>query len=232
MYFSKAWLDEHLATIPDKKEKVRQMIIFTSAAHDYLVDDCQKITEEARRLAVEIDYEPGRIAADFYLNSLLIYTGRSKDALLEVRQMETKISSRIDDELIGLVFQMCAIMHWGLGERDKAFEYLYQVLKNETERPSLLFNWTRYMLGVFHFDLKDYDTSLSYFAGSEKHAREQNDEYGIARTLAGIGGVHIALGNYTEAIGFVNEALDGFIQVGHQTAQSRFRLPPGDLDRP
>jgi serine phosphatase RsbU (regulator of sigma subunit) len=221
MYFTKEWIEDRIAATPDEHNKVRELIYFVSCASDYLVKDCYALALQAKKMAEALDYPEGVLASEFYLHFALFHEGRIGEAVAGLERIEKDVLANPEGEMSGMIIQMYAFLHWSAGKRDKAFEYIYLLLKHGWEVQPLGFAWVNFALGVFHFDLKDYDASLTYFEKSRSLALYQKDIYGLARTQAGIGGIHIARGEFADARKEISEALEGFRVCNHQTAMSR-----------
>jgi serine phosphatase RsbU (regulator of sigma subunit) len=83
-----------------------------------------------------------------------------------------------------------SMIHWGQGNFDIAFQIIYDALtlldENSKEKDKCLCYW---VLGVFHFDLKDYERSRKYYQRSLEISREDEllDNNITAYNLIGLG---------------------------------------------
>ncbi len=103
-----------------------------------------------------------------------------------------------------------SMIHWGQGNFDIAFQTIYDALplldENSEEKDKCLCYWA---LGVFYFDLKDFDRSLEYYRKSLALGREDQllDNNISAYNLIGLGCCAKEYGNLDEAKSYFEQAL-------------------------
>jgi serine phosphatase RsbU (regulator of sigma subunit) len=223
MYFSIEWYKNNIANLPDKTDRQEKTIIFLTSISDYLVEESFRLAKELHDEAAETDNKSLLAFGKLYMGFYQRGQGQKELADIAYKEAERLVMIAEPSLTSGIVTQMLAFEYWGSGQRDKAFELAYYGLKiaGKVNQEKEGFGWAQFQLGVFHFDLKDYDVSLQHFLSSEKMAEELNLNYQLARTRSGIGSVHIATGNPEEGLKYNMLALEGYRSCGHQTAISR-----------
>ncbi len=221
MYFSIEWLNGHLQAITDPLQRITEKLHFIASAGDFLVEDCTRLADECLEEAQATGYTDGELAATLYKNYFRVFAG-DRSVIGDIPAFEEKLAAREMTPMIAFVYQKLGFFYWATGQRAKAFEHTFRVLK-ETEDNSVVmaFGWSYYQLAVFNFDLKDYDTSLDYYLKAQKLAEQFGEVYGSARAMAGIASVYIAKGRTDEAMNYNMQAKEGFRKVGHKIAESR-----------
>jgi serine phosphatase RsbU (regulator of sigma subunit) len=221
MHFSQAWIDKEITAIPDKRERIRKMILFVICANDYLIEECYQLALQCREISIEIGAKDSELAARVFLAFTKVHKGNIEEGANEIMALEDEVAALPTSEVSSVIRQGYAFFYWSIGKRDKAFSYAYEMLKYSTETRGIWFGWTNYMLGVFHFDMKDYDASLEYFHQAEAEGRQHNELYGMARTNAGIGSIYLVRDQPEKALQYVHASLEGFRRMGHKTGESR-----------
>jgi serine phosphatase RsbU (regulator of sigma subunit) len=104
-----------------------------------------------------------------------------------------------------------ALMHWGQGNYDEAFQTVYDALTildtTENEKDKCLCYWS---LGVFNYDLKDFERSQEYYQKSVKLSEEDPllDNNITAYNLIGIGCCMKETGDTEQARMYFERALE------------------------
>jgi serine phosphatase RsbU (regulator of sigma subunit) len=223
MYFSIEWYKNNIATLPDKTDRQEKTIIFLTSASDYLVEESFLLAKQLHAEALETDNTSLLAFSLLYMGFYQRMHGQKELADAGAKEAERLAMIAEPALTTGIVCQMLAFEYWGSGQRDKAFEMAYYGLKlaDKMNQAKEGFGWAQFQLGVFHFDMKDYNVSLQHFLSSEKTAEELDLNYQLARIRSGIGSIHIATGNLEDGLKYNRLALDGYRDCGHKTAVSR-----------
>jgi serine phosphatase RsbU (regulator of sigma subunit) len=221
MYFSLDWYNQNIASIPDRIRRRDNAVIFLTSASDYLFKECSHIAEEIYRESIAENDVTMQAFGKLYLSFYERMRGKFSEASTGFTEAEKLIKKGGQGLAAGIVYQMLAFEYWSSGNREKAFELAYEGSKLVDANNIEGIGWGQFQMGVFHFDLKDYEASLKYFHESEKNATTLGLNYQLARTRSGIGGVYIATGRLEEGIKYTMMALEGYRECGHLNAISR-----------
>lgn len=221
MYFSEEWLQNALAAIDDEEKRLELKVLFITSVSDLLID---KSFELAREM-----HEEGRQKQDAGLQAFgFLYTalyhkfkGNQELSAEAFRSAEALQEDLKPSFISSVVCQMIAFEYWALGQRDKAFEIAFRGMRIAEITDGEGKGWAGFQLGVFYFDLKDYETSMRYFRESEEQAERLGLTYQLARTRSGIGSIYIAQNEFERGEHYNSLALEGYRQCGHLTAMSR-----------
>jgi tetratricopeptide (TPR) repeat protein len=221
MYFSSEWFDQHIATIPDKKIRQVKTIMFLTSASDFMFDESIHLAKEIYKEGIENDDKGlaafGLMYDGFYHRA----HGQNEQAAEAHKEAEALMYQAQTGFAAGVVGHMLAFEYWAAGMRDKAFEMSYYALKSTAPKDSEGIGWAEFQLGVFHYDLKDYETSLHHFSIAEARAQQLGHNYQLARTRSGIGSIYISTDRLEEGLQYNILALEGYRTCGHKTAMSR-----------
>lgn len=221
MYFSREWLENELATLQTEEEKVRLKMIFLNSASDLLVKETAEICAELERKA---DRENDLALKAFVIihNSYFrLASGDMEAANRKAREAERLALEAPPSPMTSIVLQMCAFNYWQAGFRDKGLELAYSSRKQVNDSQDEGMGWSDFQLAVFHTDLKDYDTALTYFRNAEQLAVANKLTYQLARVRSGQGTIAIAQERFDDALALTEEAIRGYRECGHTTAMSR-----------
>jgi serine phosphatase RsbU (regulator of sigma subunit) len=223
MYFSIDWYNKNIATIPDAKSRMERSMVFITSASDFLHEECYRLSEDLLIEARKTNDKATEAFALLYIAGIQKTRGLINEYNENFRIVEELINEAEPGFASAIVCQMIAFDYWTAGQRDLAFQYSIQGFKrtenlgNENEG----FGWAGFQLGVFHFDMRDFEISLSHFKKSEAQAETLGLNYQLARTRSGIGSVYIATDKLEEGLAYNKLALEGYRECGHSTAISR-----------
>jgi serine phosphatase RsbU (regulator of sigma subunit)/TolA-binding protein len=125
-----------------------------------------------------------------------------------------------------------ALIHWGRGNYDEAFQTVYDALTTldgyQNEKDKCLCYWS---LGVFFYDLKDYERSQEYYQKSVELSNEDSllDNNITAYNLIGIGCCLKETGNTEHARGYFEKALEKSDQYDQWMQRARCLFELGSL---
>lgn len=107
---------------------------------------------------------------------------------------------------------MLAWLYWARGEYTVAYDMNVELLKNiESIEDVAAAGWLYYAVGVFNYDLRDYEQSIAYCTRAREYfEKSQNDiqrAYGCARSNTGIASGYIQLQRYEDAERLLEESL-------------------------
>jgi tetratricopeptide (TPR) repeat protein len=122
-------------------------------------------------------------------------------------------------------FHTLAYYYWSLGEYATAFDIVLDLLKQaENINHNITLGWLHYELGVFNYDLKDYETSQQFYTKAKEFFAPNSsrlEAYGIARSKTGIASTLIQFNKYKEATELLQEALVTFRELCVSAGVSR-----------
>ena len=125
---------------------------------------------------------------------------------------------------IGNSFMALAMVNWGLGNREKAFNIIYEgiALLDEKNIETSKF-WMYWALGVYYFDMEDYTKSIEFYEKSEDLFKlsVDSDKGDKCFILIGLGSVHQKRGEYEKALSYFEKVKDVSIEVGQWMQEAR-----------
>lgn len=197
--------------ILDIKERIDAICTFAKANRNILPSECLKLGENARLLALQHEYKEGLISA-LIINAYQHWHLSQYD----VASQELDQSESLQHELqfyneLGEFAMVRAMIYWGKGNYEKAMSVLFDTLrtleKHKIENEKGRVYW---VLGVFNYDLKDYDKSLLFYQKALKSFNnfEVIDPGAFPYTLIGLGCCHNRKGNIRDAEKYFKEALE------------------------
>ncbi|HTF04619.1 MAG TPA: tetratricopeptide repeat protein, partial [Bacteroidia bacterium] len=221
MYFSLDWLNKHLPTLSSEKEKNEFLIHFITGAADFLVDEsyavCKDLLEKGRR-----EKDAGLQAFASVQMALYHLTHGNHTEHQRLLNEGEQFAMTAEPSFATVVaLQMCAFNHWSAGERDRGLEVAYASRKMAPDNTNEGLGWSDFQLGVFHSDLKDYESARKYFLNAEKMASEHDLTYQLARVHSGLAAIDIAQEKFDDALIRNEKALAGYRKCGQLTAVSR-----------
>ncbi len=221
MHFSIDYYNKNIATISDEKERVEQKVIFLTGAFDYLGKDCFHITEELYKEACEKNQQDLKCVCLIYQSFSKKVLGQDEESMKIFSEAE-KLSHGLEVSMFSAIaIQMISFNYWGIGQREKAFEYTYRSLRMTEQFTNAAPGWAHFQLGVFHTDLKDLDIALDYFKKAESLSLKHGYGYQLARSRSGIASILISKNEIEEAFRYSTLALKDYQNSGHKTAESR-----------
>lgn len=128
-----------------------------------------------------------------------------------------------DEEGLSRTLNMMSYTLWMMGKYDEALEYAFAALKHAEEVKGIDFQgWSNFALGIFHFDLKDYEVSETYFKKAfQFFLNGKNSVYSTSRCRNELGKLMIATKRYNEALEYIGLAIDGYCQLNNLFGKSR-----------
>jgi len=226
-----------LAKVTDELERIELLQNYIWFNSDLYPDECRMLLQELRVLSTKNNYERGEAYADalqaYYGMHNLSNESFNAAALFE-KAMDTFV--RLGD-LPGQsrMLNMLAYMNWWAGKYDLALEQAFKALKFAEQDPDKKdgLYWTKYALGVFHSDLKDYASSEKYFLDAlavDKEAQKPS-VYFQARCNSGLGSVYIAMEKPDKALEHIRISRQGYQALRHEMGESRALNDLGVIER-
>ena len=128
-----------------------------------------------------------------------------------------------DDEGLSRTLNMMSYSLLLMGKYDEAFEYAFAALRHAEEVKNVDFlGWANFALGIFKFDLKEYEASEKYFKKAfEFFSSGKNKVYATSRCRNELGKVMIATKHFDEAIEYIRLAIDGYSELNNMFGKSR-----------
>lgn len=120
------------------------------------------------------------------------------------------------------IMNFMAYLYSHQGDFENAFKYAYECIRigEQTDMGKNKF-WGLYTLGVFHFDLKDFDKSEKCYSEALAGFLKFDNPYGAARSQTGLSSVFIQKEKYDEAEKLLQRSLAYYNEMGIVTGQSR-----------
>ena len=146
--------------------------------------------------------------------------GKSRELAKEGLELARRTDSKI---ALAFALQYDAFFYWATGQLDTALNMAFEALKiGETAGNLKNIAWCSYTLGVFYFDLKDYETALQHYNKALTIIPDPDKEiYGRARCYSGIGSVYIKQEQYEKALEYITAAQKVYEELEHSTGMSR-----------
>lgn len=165
---------------------------------------------QAYDLSEEIGYRKGvahALTIKGYQHWHQTKTDLADQELIESESIQHEINCF---DFLGETRMIRAMILWGKGDYEQAFKVIFEGIKIfENNVPNRTQAWLYWGLGVFNYDLKDYEKSLENYnkALSLFELREKFDANTVAYTLIGVGCCYRGLGNKKEAIEYFDRVL-------------------------
>ncbi len=168
------------------------------------------LLEESQKLKII----EGQLSAHIMLTSLFAESKEMQKAGFHMQStLELMDHAALPFRYKAMGTHMIGYLHWSRGEYaiafDKVFELLKEVDKIDGAGPR---GWIYYSLGVFNFDIKDYENSIKYYSIARDHFEKAEEKvqlhYGTARSNTGIATCYIQLERYEEAEKLLKGALE------------------------
>jgi serine phosphatase RsbU (regulator of sigma subunit) len=216
-------------SITNIEEKIDAMCNYCLNNRTIKPKDCLSIAEKALELAVKNNYNKG-------IGTSLLQIGFQHWHLSDIDKALQEVEDGIDilEELkaykeLGDANMVKAMIVWSNGDYDSAFSIIYTAL-DLLEKNNVIFGneWLHWALGVFYYDLKDYDKSLhNYKETLRLYKLLKYDNKGFySYILIGLGSVYKAQKKYAKAIDYLQQAKDWSKKGRHwmEEARSYFEL--------
>jgi tetratricopeptide (TPR) repeat protein len=213
-----------LDTIPDKKNKVEEILDFALTYGDSFASHIIEILEEGIQYSKDINYTGGEVICFF---NLIFFGGMTQGQLNqkysctieELYEMIEKIKH--DEDWYPLGLNLLAFFHWFRGEYEKGFDIMFAATKLPHKKDYFGLAWNTFGLGVFFFDTKDLENSKLYFQKALDMFKLSTQEYGQARAANGLASVAIAQNKPEHALPHLQFATEIYRNLNHHSGLSR-----------
>ena len=216
-------------SITDINKRIDTMCQYCLTIRSARQIECLELGQEALKLSQKNSYTKGEA------NSLSIigfqhWNMSEIEKGLKEAEMGYSIMQTIKAyDLMGDNGMVRAMIIWGKGEYERAFSIVYDTLNTlEENQVKLGTEYLFWSLGVFYYDLKDYEKSIvNYQKAYDILSGFKKPDLGFyCYILIGLGTVSNAIKNYEEAVKNFNQALEISKKTGHwlEEARSYFEL--------
>lgn len=197
------------ASITNERERVDAMCEFALEHCNALPETCLNVAQAACQLAGKINYHAGLSWALDHVAYQHWHIGKTEQALKELEQ--SRIIQKEYDcyEHTGWHHETWAMILWGEGKYDQAFTKVYDGIRITEERGNIkeqgMCFWA---LGVFYYDLKDYDKSLNNYLKAQEivETHLQLNVNATCYTLIGLGCCYKSKGDKQLALDYFQKA--------------------------
>ncbi len=198
------------AAILDKRKRVDAMCDYAKENRNIHPELCLSLGEAAYALSLEKDYKAGMAAALVIKGYQHWHLGKIELAEKELQESESLQHELVFYEEWGEMAMVRAMILWSRGDYEKAFAHVYQGLHLlDTHKVLKGLDWLHWTLGVFNYDLMDYEKSLMHYQKALQLTKEviPFDQGSVSYTLIGIGCCYRCLGENQKANHNLQEAL-------------------------
>lgn len=195
------------------KTDTAKINLMNEIAYEYAADSPDKAAKygnEALKLAIEKDYDFGKIGAYNCLGLSSYYQNKYDDALIyyyKARDLANKIGNRqkLATTLnnIGLVFDDKADYKNALKYYLSSLEIVDTIGGNKWQLASALNN-----VGLIYKNMQKYDQALEYYNRSLKIKEEIGNKKGVGSSLHNIGMIYKIKGDYEKSLEYYRRALE------------------------
>ncbi len=197
------------------KEDTNRVNLLTQFAHiatDIDLTKAEKACQEARRIALKLNYEIG-IANVYYERAWIHIEKSDYQSAIENAKKALEIyrnSSSLEGESFSL--NCIGTSYYYQSNYPKAIEYYLKSAEIDEARNDLKGISGSYLnIGNIYADQGEFDQSLSYYFKALELKKKVKDDSGIAKCLGNIGSVYGEQGNYPKALDYFKKA-----QVKHE----------------
>jgi tetratricopeptide (TPR) repeat protein len=221
-------------SIPDKKEKIEEIIFFVLIYGDSFGERNVPLLEQGIQLSKEINFECGEVLCQY---NLMFFGGMTQGhfnskynrTLPELVQMLDKLKPEPSYYAVGL--NLIAFFHWFRGEYEKGFDLIFEATKLSGGNDRYSLAWNYFALGVFYFDTKDYDNSRISYQKAYQMFLDDGSEYGQARSMNGVASAAIMQNKTEEALPLLEFAVNTYRKLSHHSGLSRAVNDMGQLEK-
>lgn len=212
------------SSITDQRERVNAMCQFALDNSNVLPKKCLEIAQSAHDLAEKNGYGEGQSWALDHVAYQHWHIGKVEQA-----QEELALSRKLQEEFgfydhVGWHYETWGMILWSGGKYDEAFTMVYDGIRvteeqNNTNDQGMLF-WA---LGVFYYDLKDYEKSLANYqkAMNVINTNKTGDVNIIGYALIGLGCCYRGLGDKEKALDYFLQAQQKSKEWNHWMQEAR-----------
>jgi tetratricopeptide (TPR) repeat protein len=218
-----AEFEKHLVTLTNPAERIRYINTFLARNSDIYPNEVKKYADESFELAKATDDKWG--IAYGYLNQAFSGLFITQDPhAFEDFKTAARLFREIDDiggEARAMTFMSYSL--WWEGKYDEGLNQALVALRRaqESDSPEPI-GWANYALGAFHYDLKDYDTSETYYKTAIDHFNKlETRVFSVYRCYSGLGSVMIATNRFEEAFDYIKQSAEGFRGIKNSIGESR-----------
>lgn len=229
-----AEFNQKLASIPDKKKQVREIIDFITVYGDTYGHDIVPVIDEGISISKEIGFEPGELICYYNLAFFSVMThGKLKSKHAETIPLVTETIHKLkgDMEWYSMGLNILSFHHWFRGEYEKGFDVIFESIRlaEEVQLPSR--GWHYFALAVFYFDTKDYENSAINYQKARDLCKAEGSIYGEARSTNGLGTIAIMQNRTKDAVPLLEFAAGIYRELGHYSGLSRALNDLGLLEK-
>lgn len=124
-----------------------------------------------------------------------------------------------------------AFYYWFHGDYEKGFNLVFEAVKASEATSDNDLAWSCYVLGVFYFDTRDFESSESYYDNSIHLFKKINEPYGLARALTGKAGIAIQRNKLNDAEQILVQAETLLRKLSHAAGLSRVLTDMGNVHK-
>lgn len=222
-------------SMPDDKKKLEEILEFSLNYGDSYSDQMKPLMEEGVALSRRIDFELGEILC--YFNTLFfggltkgsafaeIEESFSKDPMAVVRKLEK------EPYWYSLGLNQLSFYYWFHGEYEKGFNLAFEAVRRGEGSDDKNVGWNYFSLGVFFFDIRDFDNSDLYYGKAYEWFERYEVEYGVARAGNGLASVALMRNELQKARPLLLQAAQSYRNLSHYSGLSRALNDLGVLQR-
>lgn len=226
-------LDFKLSQCTNPQDCVKELIDFQQVYGDTIGEAIQPRIDKVTQEANDSGYLTGLVISYITeLNFWALTKGKeparrflpdslSLDDMLQILKVDKRWYP------LGLMYQ--AFYYWFHGDYEKGFNLIFEAIKTAEGTSEKDLAWCSYVLGVFYFDTKDFETSENYYDKAIYLHQKIGGTYGLARALSGKASIAIQHGKLDEAEHILAQADKLLRELSHASGLSRVLTDMGNV---
>jgi tetratricopeptide (TPR) repeat protein len=223
---------ELLKSMPDTKEKVWEVVSFTTTYAETSDPTLRLIHEEGVNTSRRIGYRIGELMCLHNQQFLTLITAGNPGPNVTGLTLAELVEKVKEEEYAWMMAtNFLSLEHWFKGEFDKSFNIVFNVLNTVKESDKLSFAWLHFALGIFYYDTKDYENSYLNYKKSFTLFSKNEFKYGMARATNGMASVAIQQNRIPEAIGKLDYCAVIYRELFHTSGLSRTLNDAGVIEK-
>ncbi|MFI5203174.1 MAG: tetratricopeptide repeat protein [Flavobacteriales bacterium] len=213
---------QEYAAETDLKKRLGVVWFFAHMYFDSYRSFLQEVLKKELAECEKANYFDGQIQTRIYL-SFISFDGMDIQNASMHMDFITQNLHKIEDLSIRTHAQnFTAYIYSYQGKYDMAFKMIYELLQDTGEKCNTIdYGWLIYALGVFYYDLKDYDNSEIRYVEALAHFKKMDFPYGVTRSKTGLASVYMQQERFLEAETLMQESLSEYSAFESISGQSR-----------
>ena len=218
--------------VKDVIERIDSMCQYSLHIRALYQAECLDIAQKAHQLSIKNSYLKGEAHSLSIIGFVHWNISEIDKGQEEVEAAYSMMLSIEEYDLIGDTAMVRAMAIWGKGQYDRAFSVVYETLNLiEEKKIAKGGEWLYWCLGVFYYDLKDFEKSLDNHKKADKEIKlfDNPDMAFYSYITIGLGSANKALHNYKKALYYFNQAFEAIQNKDHWLQEARVYYELGTI---